>query len=401
MQREINQLKRDPATEPLVARWPALASDVLETAISLQSIPAPTFDEGERAACVLERLQSAGLADTRQTDIHNVYGRTPGADPAAPAVMVSAHLDTVFPAATDLTITRDPKAGRVSGPGLGDNSLGLAALLHLMEAMQAADFMPPVDIWWVATVGEEGLGDLRGIRQAVEDLGERLGAAIILEGLGLGRVYHAGLGVRRLKITASGPGGHSWLHRSRPSAIHALLRLGADLVNGIAISDQPRTSFNIGLIDGGTSINTRAARASLSIDMRSDDAAALARLEADVRRILHAHSDGPSITLETEVVGDRPSARLSTAHGLVEAAQAVLKHLNYGQPITEIGSTDANVPLAAGIPSVCIGITTGGDAHTVQEYVEVPPIAQGMEQVALLTLLACRHVSEWQTWLEG
>ena len=325
MQREINVLKRDPVTAPLVGRWPASTADVLETAIEIQSIPAPTFDEGERAACVLQRFQDCGLADVQKTDIHNVYGRMPGGDSASPALLVSAHLDTVFPSTTDLTIQRDPQGDRVSGPGLGDNSLGLAAMLHLAEAIQAAAYTPPVDIWWVATVGEEGLGDLCGIRQATADLGDRIGAAVILEGIGLGRVYHAGLGVRRLKITASGPGGHSWLHRDRPSAIHALVRLGADLVNSIRLSDEPRTSFNIGLIDGGTSINTRAAQASMSIDMRSDDAAALAQLEAEVRRIVHTHSGQPSIEIETELVGDRPSARLSTKHGLVRAASGALK----------------------------------------------------------------------------
>jgi tripeptide aminopeptidase len=394
----IQALAARPAENALLTAWPTLQAGVLAEALTIQAIPAPTVNEHARARYVEARFKEIGLEDVALDDVGNVYGRTEGSGSGGPALMISAHLDTVFPADTDLGTHRDAEGGHIYGPGLGDNSLGLAAMLAMAGQLAGRGIIPAADIWWVATVGEEGLGDLRGMRRAFERLGSRTGAALILEGIGLGRIYHAGLGVRRLRVTARGPGGHSWLNADRPSAIHHLLKLGAALVDEITPSEKPRSAFNIGLIGGGTSINTRAPEASLSMDLRSEEAAALAALESQVAAIVGRFAGADGLEVQTEVIGDRPSATLPVEHPLVRAAQAILHHLEHKPIHTEIGSTDANIPLASGVPAVCIGVTTGGNAHTAREFIDTGPLATGMCQLTLLALLAVERIEAWSRW---
>mgnify|MGYP005855773715 CR=1 FL=1 len=398
MQAEIEALAQRPDARAILAAWPHLADAILEEALAIQAIPAPTFAEAARAQYVAARFREIGLADVAQDSLGNVYARTPAVGPSRLGVIVSAHLDTVFPASTDLTILRDTGDGRVYAPGLGDNSLSLAAMLALAAQLQARDVHPAADIWWVATVGEEGLGDLRGMRAALKRLYGRVGLGLVLEGIGLGHIYHAGLGVRRLRVSVRGPGGHSWLHPEPPNAIHQLVRIAEALVREIQPPVEPRSTFNIGLIEGGTSVNTRAAHASLSIDLRSVDAGVLARLEAEVRSVVSRFAGTPDLSVSIEVIGDRPSAALSIRHPLVRAARAVLERLGWESPVTAIGSTDANVLLAARIPAVCVGITTGGNVHTTEEYIDTGPVATGMSQITLLVLLAAAYADEWRVW---
>ena len=195
-------------TSPLVQR-------VLDMACDIQQIPAPTFAEGARAAFVRERFAAEGLAEVEQDEIGNVFGRRPGQSAASAPVLVTAHLDTVFPAGTPLTLVRQP--GRIAGPGIGDNSLGVAGLFGLLWALGGEGL--PGDLYLAANVGEEGLGDLRGMRRVCDRLGARVRATIVLEGMALGHIYHAGLAVRRYRLTVRTEGGHSWLHFGRPSAI--------------------------------------------------------------------------------------------------------------------------------------------------------------------------------------
>jgi tripeptide aminopeptidase len=396
MQDQFQSLTATPETSALLAYWSQHSSQVVDDALDLQAIPAPTFDESARGGAMLERFHALGLADVHRDDVGNVYGRTPGASADRPALLVSAHLDTVFPADTDLSTRRDASAGRIYGPGLGDNSLGLAALLGLARQFGGADAAPPVDIWWVCTVGEEGLGDLRGMRGVVRRLSGRLGAGLVLEGIGLGWIYHAGLGVRRLRITVHGPGGHSWLYPAPPSAVHALLTLGARLVERVQPPADPRSAFNIGTVEGGLSVNTRAAYASLNVDLRSVDGETLARLEDQLREVVGGFEPEPGLTVGVDVIGNRPSAALPADHPLVDAAQAALRAVGWEDVTLSTGSTDANVLLANGIPTVCVGITTGGAPHTLNEYINLEPIATGMKQVALLTMLAAAGVGTWR-----
>jgi tripeptide aminopeptidase len=396
---ELTQLLAEPLPIlPTKAGWTTHRRAVLAEATRIQAIPAPTFFEQDRARFVFERFREIGLGEVRQDEPGSIYARTPGADSNAPLLLVSAHLDTVFARDTDLTIHHDTKEKRIYGPGIGDNSLGLAALIWLAQQIQEHGIVPRSPIQWVATVREEGLGNLGGMRNVVEELGAQIGLAVILEGIGLGRIYHAGLGVRRIQISTHGPGGHSWLHADRPSAIHHLIRIGAAILDQVKPASNPPSSLNIGLISGGVSINTRAPEASLAVDLRSEDVDALKRMEQAVCRIAERASRNTAIGVSCELIGSRPSACLPVDHPLVQAARAVLRQTGTPPSRPGIGSTDANILLANEIPSVCIGITTGGNAHTTDEFIETRPLVKGLKQLALLVLLAARHAGEWDTW---
>ncbi len=369
---------------------------VVEEALTLHAIPATTFSEHERGAALCARFAQCGLRDVAQDQIGNVYACTPGADPEAPAVMVSAHLDTVFPPGASLIARRE--ADTIHAPGIGDNSVGLASLCTLAGLLDAHAIRPAADLWWVATVGEEGLGNLRGMRRAMEQLRERVGLAIIIEGMSLGRVYHAGLSVQRLRIETQGEGGHSWLHYGRPSAIHHIIRIGEAILSQVAVPAEPRSSINIGLIDGGTSVNTIAAEASMTVDLRSEDPSTLERLSERVVSIVESHPRDDDLSITVSVVGERPGAVLSANHPLPQAAAAALEYVGEGGACFDIGSTDANVPLAMRIPSVCVGVTHGGNAHRVDEFIQVTPIVPGLKALLLLVLAAAEHSREWQRW---
>ncbi len=366
------------------------ATLIIEDAIALQQIPAPTFDEKARARVVEEIFKGYGLRNVRMDEVYNVYGRRPGHDPQRPALLVSAHTDTVFPADTDLTIRE--KGDRIYGPGLGDNSLGVAGLIALLRLLQLGDVTPTSDIWFVANSREEGLGDLGGIRAVWDVLGPRLGAAIVLEGMALGRIYHAGIAVRRLHITCHAPGGHSWLHFGHPSAVHGLIDLGARIIRHQP-PQHPRTTYNIGLISGGHSVNSLATEAELYLDLRSEAPESLADLEQRVRSDVAAVQQS-NMTFEVTVVGDRPAGRINREHGLAQLAAAALEIIDY-QPAFESGSTDANVLLAHALPTVTVGLTHGGQAHRLDEYIETAPIADGLWHILLLTLAAAESLHTW------
>ncbi len=400
MHRQIKQVASGNEVRRLLNVWPAQLDAFVADVRTIQQIPAPTFFEEQRAHFVEARFKAIGLADVFRDELNNVYGRTPASTSrtsASPAVMVSAHMDTVFPATTDLTLRDKGEYGRIFGPGVGDNSLGVAAMLSLAAELQNRNILLQNDIWWVATVCEEGLGDLKGIRQACKTLKDLLGVAVILEGIGLGRVYHAGLGARRLQISAEGPGGHSWLHAKRPSAIHQLMRLGHAILTEIDVPTHPRSSLNIGLISGGTSINSRAADASMSIDIRSIDRAKLEQMLDGLHTLVSRYAT-PTVKISVKVVGNRPSATLSLSHPMIKATRTVLNYVGCASSQPEIGSTDANIPLSLKIPTVCIGITTGGNAHTTDEYINISPIPLGMRQLSLLTVLAATYTEQWQAW---
>ncbi|MBW4438292.1 MAG: M20/M25/M40 family metallo-hydrolase [Pleurocapsa minor GSE-CHR-MK-17-07R] len=368
---------------------PVLADWTIAQSISLQQIPAPTFHESARAKFVAAQFRELGLKQVSIDDVYNVYGILPGSNPALPALMVTAHTDTVFPAETDLDIRRE--GDLIYGPGLGDNSLGVGGMLALARTLSAlpSEFALERSVWFVATTGEEGLGDLRGMKAAFATLKEDIGAVINLEGMALGHVYHIGIAVRRLHIIAHAAGGHSWLHFGRPSAIHTLMRLGAEITQ-IVPTALPRTTYNIGMIDGGTAINALASKASLWLDLRSESADELHALEGQVRAIIDRYNAEVSqVTLE--VVGDRPAGRIDPNHPLVGLALGALAQVNLRGAL-ESGSTDGNVPLTHGIPTVTIGISSGGNAHRLDEFIEISPVEKGLHQLILLTL-ACDHLA--------
>ncbi len=363
-----------------------IADWIVQEAMAIQQIPAPTFAEGQRAEYVRQKLIALGLQDVQVDSVRNVYGRLCGGNSDVPAVMISAHTDTVFGPEIDLTLRREN--GLIYGPGLGDNSIGVAGMLGLLEWLRRAQLLPSCDLWFVATSGEEGLGDLIGMRTAYARLKARVGLVINLEGLALGHIYHAGIAVKRLKITARTEGGHSWLHFGRPSAIHALMLLGAR-ITALHPPATPRTTYNIGVVEGGLSVNTIAAEASMLLDMRSEDQQALNHLEEQVR----AHVRGLTTqdqTFEIAVVGSRPAGNIAPHHPLVQGALAALDTVGVRGTL-ENGSTDGNIPLAAGCPTVTIGITRGGNAHRTDEFIETAPVSIGARQLLLLTLAAAAY----------
>jgi tripeptide aminopeptidase len=357
---------------------------VIEQAIAVQQIPAPTFHEKVRAEYVAQQFTTIGLKQVEVDDFANVYGLVPGK--RQPGLMVSAHTDTVFENSSNLTIRRENDL--IFGPGIGDNSMGVAGLLGLAAALQELGVTPECDIWFIANSREEGLGDLGGMKAAFERLRSHITQVINLEGMAFGHVYHAGIAVRRLHITATAEGGHSWLNYGRASAIHGMVELGAR-ITALRPPQTPRTTFNIGMIDGGQTINAIATRASLWLDLRSEDSATLAGFEQKVRAQVDAVSK-PDMPFSVDVVGDRPAGSIGTEHPLVQGALAALQAVGIRGTL-ENGSTDANVPLAYGIPAVTVGVTRGGKAHRLDEYIETRPVSDGLRQLIILTLAAAHQ----------
>ncbi len=341
------------------------------------AIPAPTFEEAERAAFVRDQFAGPDL-QVAGDPAGNVIARRPGRQRAG-ALLLAAHTDTVFPRGTDLTVRE--RNGRLYGPGIGDNSLAVASIIMLPRVLDAAGLRTRHDLLLCANTGEEGLGDLRGIKQIVADHRDGLGAVIAVEGHNLGRVTHQAVGSRRLRVAVEGPGGHSWGAFGNPSAIHALGEIIAAIAR-LPVPREPKTTFNVGLIEGGVSVNTIAPAASLVLDLRSTDPAALATLEGQVREILR-RAEGGGIRVRDEVIGDRPAGALPPDAPLVRAVLDALRELGV-EPVLDASSTDANVPLAAGIPAVCIGLTRGGHAHREDEFIELAPIGRGLQQLVLL-----------------
>lgn len=383
----VLQLVAEPSIAALHTALPTRLDRILDEAIRIQQIPAPTFAESARAAYVADRFR--GLESVEVDALHNVYGRLPGSDTARPALLVSAHTDTVFDAGTSLQIQR--QNGRIYGPGLGDNSLGVAALLAILDLLREHNQRLPADVWFVANSREEGMGDLGGIRAVYDKLRSQLGAALVIEGMAFGRIYHEGIAVRRLRITCRTPGGHSWLHFGRPSAIHGLVTLGAQIA-ALQPPESPRTTYNIGVIEGGQSVNSIAAEASMLLDLRSEDRDALSQLERAVLSMVD-HTRRPEMDFEVEVVGDRPVGAIRVSHPIVQLARTVLESINV-HPVFESGSTDANVLLAAGLPAITVGVTNGGNAHRLDEYIETAPILDGLWQLLLLTIATARTAFE-------
>ena len=291
-----------------------LVNRVIELAIEIQQIPAPTFEEGKRAEFVRAKFSEAGLSDAEIDTTGNVYARWRGGD-ASPLV-VSAHLDTVFPRETNLLIKREAK--RIYGPGIGDNSMGVAALLGLAWHLREIGARPLGDIWFAANTCEEGLGDLRGMKAVVDRFGANVTGYLVLEGAALGHVYHRGVGVHRYKISAKAAGGHAWSDYGQPSAIHELAALTSKIAS-LELPKSPRTTLNVGRIVGGTSINTIAGDASLELDMRSESPAALAELVSAVDALIEA-ATRPEVRVEAKTIGARPAGEIAASHPFVKFA---------------------------------------------------------------------------------
>ncbi|HVN15951.1 MAG TPA: M20/M25/M40 family metallo-hydrolase [Anaerolineales bacterium] len=343
--------------------------------IQIQQIPAPTFEESRRAEFVRAKFIEEGLADISRDEMNNVYARLAGKGRAAPLI-VSAHMDTVFPAATNLEVRKE--ADKIFGPGIGDNSLGVAALFGLLWKLRERKAELDGDVWLVANTGEEGLGDLRGMRAVVDRFGNQVKAYLIVEGMALGHVYHRAIGVRRYHITVRTAGGHSWSDYGQPSAVHELARLMTQ-ITALHLPSTPRTTLNVGVIGGGTTVNTLAAEAWMDLDLRSEDSNTLAILTEQIEKLIaSANRDG--ISVESKVTSQRPSGEITPSHPLIHLAMDCVREQGLDINLTS-GSTDANIPLSRGIPALVLGVTLGGGAHTTHEFIDTRYVSQGMEQL--------------------
>ena len=376
------------ARERIAARDDAIVA----TQIELTQIAAPTGAEQERARWMAGRFHALGLADVRVDETGNVIGRRPGRigpagrgdsvspagpsfdDPYAP-VVVCAHLDTVFPPGTDLSLRRE--GSRLHVPGIGDNGRGLAAMLALAEELDGSRFSTSRPIDFVATTGEEGLGDLRGAKGYFAR-GERPAAVIALDGAGDERIVHRALASRRYRITFRGAGGHSWASFGVANPVHAAARATARLAS-LVLPHDPRTTLSVGRIGGGISVNAIPEDGWLEVDLRSVSSGVIDRFDREIRRIVQAAesdenarraSGTAALSSRIEIIGDRPGGETRADDPLVAAAVAATRSIGRS-PELATASTDANVPISLGIPAIAIGAGgRGGDAHTVGEWYE-------------------------------
>ncbi|MCZ6875379.1 MAG: M20/M25/M40 family metallo-hydrolase [bacterium] len=363
--------------------WLANTVDqVVDETLHFCRIPAPTFDEAERAAYVVQRMHEIGLSDVQTDAIQNVTGiLCNGSD--SPTTLVTAHIDTVFPRSTPLQVRQTAK--RLYGPSIGDNSVAVAGMLHVATAMQRLSSLPPGRVIFAASVGEEGLGNLCGIRALLAAWQGQIGTIIAVEGHGVDEIRSAGIGSTRLEIHFQGPGGHSWGAFGTPSAIHAL-GLAIQKITKIKLPQGPKATYNVGLIEGGESINTIAPQAKMWLDLRSVDPTTLQQLETQIEQIFRALEDQSGVQITSRVVGKRPAAALPTNHPICQNVQTIRKQLRLRPAMLSAASTDANLPLSQEIPAVCLGITRGAQAHTVDEYIDIAPIGKGLQQLFLTIL---------------
>ncbi|HXW56572.1 MAG TPA: M20/M25/M40 family metallo-hydrolase [Candidatus Cybelea sp.] len=362
---------------------------VTEEQIRLTEIAAPEMNETRRGEYLRTLLESSGLK-VRTDKVGNVIGERPGADSSV--VLIAAHLDTVFPAGTDLRVKRN--GDRLEAPGISDNGAGLSALVGLARALAQSRISTSRTIVLAGDVGEEGEGNLRGIRSLVEEYGSRLFAVIAVDGPSIEHITTQAIASRRFEITITGPGGHSWSDFGAPNPITALAR-GIVQFSSVPMPDEPRSSFNFGVIEGGTSVNSIPARASVKIDLRSEAEPELARLEAALREAMRAalrqeieaaNAPPDALGLTFHSLGSRPAGKLAENSPLRETIQSVDRYLGNRSRL-ERSSTDANIPLSLGIPAVSLGAGgMGGGSHTLGEWYDPTGRALGLKRLYLAAI---------------
>ena len=365
---------------------------------ALTEIPAPSFQEEKRSAAVKALFVAEGLPV--QTDkLGNVIAELRGTNDKE-CILFAAHLDTVFPADTDVKVQREGE--RLVAPGISDNGTGLAAIVAIARAFQAAKLKPQRTILFAANVGEEGEGNLRGMRALIDAYRTKLRAVIVLDGSGTDHVTTKALASRRLEVTITGPGGHSWSDFGMVNPINALVRGSVRFIN-TKIPVSPRTTFNLGQVEGGTSVNSIPHEAKLKVDLRSESEEELTRLESALRECIATgvkdendnardRSKG-KLEWKVELIGSRPGGELAADSSLLASLRAADDYLGNLSRI-ERSSTDANIPLSLGIEAIAIGAGgNGGGAHSLQEWYEPAGREMGLQR-ALLTLLGVSGVAQ-------
>jgi tripeptide aminopeptidase len=360
------------------------APRILSLAAEIAAIPAPTGDEIRRSGFVRDAMESLSFDEIEVDEMGNVVGRMHGLT-ERPRLLIAAHIDTVFPLTTQITITHDEQ--RSYGPGIGDNSIGIAAVLLIPAMLEAAGIRPDVDLLVTGNVGEEGLGNLKGMI-AVMDAHPEVGAVIAVEGHNLGRVTHIAVGSMRYRVTVQGPGGHSWGDFGKRNAIQAAAGIISEL-DELDLPSSPKTTLNVGTINGGISVNTIASTCTFLLDLRSVDAEALAHLNRVVERVLSRKRKDIAVT--AELLGVRPAGQVAPTSRITRIASAILESMGI-TPTGDASSTDANIPISRGIPAVCIGLTTGGNVHKETEFIDRDPVSRGVYQLLGLTVAVAEEL---------
>jgi acetylornithine deacetylase/succinyl-diaminopimelate desuccinylase-like protein len=402
LSQEVARLCADPRVHRAFEWFSRHEREISDFQLAITAVPAPSFAEHARAAWLRQRLEPFGLTATTDA-VGNLLAARPGLHSGSPSVAVSAHLDTVFSALTQLNIRREQ--ARLLGPGISDNGSGLAALWALAGAFHQAGIVTAAPVLFIANVGEEGEGNLRGMRHLYREHlsnpapladpapAPSIALLIAVDGAGIDNIISQALGSRRFEIVISGPGGHSWSDHGAPNPIVAAA-LAVGTLYRLPLPTHPRTTLNIGSIEGGTSINTIPERAVLKVDIRSCDPLRINDIEQHLRRAVadacdevHAHSSHPRLEHAITVVGERPAGELPAASPLLAAIRAVDAHLGIQSQLLR-ASTDANIPLSLGLDAIAIGAGgSGGGAHTLHEWFDPAGREQALKRLVLLILL--------------
>ena len=399
VQTVYGQLTADAAVKTGIEFLAADHAATIAEQIAINEVPAPPFKEDERALFYMAKLQELGLADVQQDDEGNVFGVFRGCG-NGPRLFVSAHLDTVFAEATDVTVKE--RDGKLYAPGIADNARGLAAILSVIRALRSSGVQTVGDIVFGGNVGEEGLGDLRGIKAFFRDNTD-IDGYITVDGVKEQIITYLATGSRRYEITFRGPGGHSWNAFGLPSAIHALGRAIAK-IGDVETPTQPKTTFTVGTITGGTSVNSIAAEATLLLDMRSADEGELKKLETKVLGLLeeaaaeeNARWKSDVIKVEIKLVGDRPAGQQEPTAPIVQAAWAATEAAGMTPEFGPASSTDANLPMSLGIPAIRLcGGGAEGNNHSLDEWYDPATGYRGPQKIfmTLLGLVGVAGLSE-------
>ncbi|MFT4769133.1 MAG: tripeptide aminopeptidase [Glaciecola sp.] len=391
---EMAKITAEPRVQAALQYVLSIQEQSRNELIELTEIPAPPFKEEVRAAHFAKMLTEAGIKDVEIDGAGNVIGRRPGKS-GSKVVAYAAHLDTVFPEGTDVTVKFDGE--KMRAPGIGDNTRGLVTLLEVIAALNSADIETDADLLFIGNVGEEGLGDLRGVKYLFREGAEKIDTFIAVDGGNAERLVYGGVGSHRYRVTFKGPGGHSWGAFGLANPQHALGRaitLFDENAPSVA-SVGEKTSYNVGRIGGGTSINSIPFEAWMEIDMRSGSQAKLddidAVLQSAIQTALRQENDGrldgPPLTVDIDRVGTRPAAKGDVGSALVQRAMAATTALGVA-PSLQISSTDSNLPISKGIPAVTMSRGgKSGDAHSLHEWWQ-PIDAHLGPQIGILTILA-------------
>jgi tripeptide aminopeptidase len=364
---------------------------VTDQQIALSEIPAPELGEAKRGEFLQKLLEAAGLK-VRVDKTGNVIGERPGSD-ANRVILLAAHLDTVFPAGTDVRVKKN--GNRIVGPGIADNGAGLAALVGVARALSEGRVRTSKTVVFAGDVGEEGEGNLRGIRALVESYGSRLAAVIAVDGASTEHITTQGIASHRFEITITGPGGHSWSDFGAPNPITALSR-GIVKFSTLRVPEDPRSSYNFGVIEGGTSVNSIPARAVVKVDLRSEDEAEVVKMETALRDAMQegikeemaaARDASTALQLNSKSLGLRPSGKLPENSPLLDSIRSVDRFLGTRSRL-ERSSTDANIPLSLGIPAISIGGGgKAGGSHTLDEWYDPAGRELGLKRLFLTTVM--------------